>query len=98
MNLGASSAWRAKVENDHLLAFALLGLVGGSAAFLIIIAYRNASASVIAPFDYTALIWTSISGWLIWNEQPGTAVWTGASIIILSSLYIARRETKQGTD
>lgn len=89
-------AWQPP-DLDHLFAFALLGFVGGTAAYLIIIAYRNASASVIAPFDYTALIWTSLSGWLIWNEQPGLAVWIGASIIILSSLYIARRETKLDT-
>lgn len=84
-------AWKTP-SVEHIGLFACLGLVGGIAALLIIIAYRNAPASVVAPFEYTHLIWTSIAGWLLWDEQPGTMVWTGAAIIILSSLYIARRE------
>lgn len=78
---------------EHVGLFAALGLVGGAAALLVIVAYRNAPAAVVAPFEYTALIWTSITGWIFWSEKPGTMVWTGAAIIILSSLYIARRET-----
>lgn len=82
-------------ETEHLLAFVILGFTGGTAAYLIIIAYRNAPAAIIAPFDYTALIWTSLSGWFIWKEQPSMAVWAGASVIIVASLYIARRETTE---
>jgi drug/metabolite transporter (DMT)-like permease len=76
----------------HLLGFLVLGVVSSVAAFLIIVAYKNAPASVIAPFEYTALIWASLAGWVIWNEQPESTVWIGATIIILSSLYVAKRE------
>lgn len=78
---------------DHLLGFFVLSILASAAAFLIIVAYKNAPASVVAPFEYTALIWASLAGWVIWNEQPDSAVWIGATIIILSSLYVAKRET-----
>lgn len=85
-------AWQTPTV-DHMLGFVVLGIIGSAAALLIIVAYKNAPASVVAPFEYTALIWASIIGWVVWSEQPGIAVWTGASIIILSSLYVAKRET-----
>jgi len=85
-------AWQTPTM-DHLLGFAALGIIGSAAALLVIVAYKNAPASVVAPFEYTALIWASIVGWVIWNEQPSIAVWIGASIIVLSSLYVAKRET-----
>jgi len=85
-------AWQTPLP-EHIGLFAMLGLVGGIAALLVIVAYRNAPAAVIAPFEYTALIWTSFTGWFFWNEQPGSTVWMGAAIIILSSLYVARRES-----
>ncbi len=86
------AAWE-PLQTEHIVHFVILGFTGGTAAYLIIIAFRNASAAVIAPYEYTALIWTSLSGWIIWNEKPGLAVWIGASVIIASSLYITRRET-----
>jgi drug/metabolite transporter (DMT)-like permease len=70
----------------------LIGLIGGVAAFCIIQAYRHAPVSVLAPFDYTALIWGALFGWLIWREQPGVEIWIGAVIVSAAGVYIARRE------
>ncbi|MDX1576764.1 MAG: DMT family transporter [Kiloniellales bacterium] len=83
--------WQPPVVED-LKLFALIGLVGGVAAFFIIQAYRHAPVSVLAPFDYTALIWGALFGWLIWREQPGAEVWVGAAIVSAAGVYIARRE------
>ncbi|MDH3594903.1 MAG: DMT family transporter, partial [Rhodospirillales bacterium] len=55
-------------------------------------AYRHAPAALVAPFEYTALVWGAILGWILWREQPEPLVWTGAAIIMLSGLYITHRE------
>ena len=55
-------------------------------------AYRHAPVSVLAPFDYSALIWGALLGWLIWRELPGAEIWIGAAIVSAAGVYIARRE------
>ena len=62
---------------------AWIGLVGG---------YRRASPSVLAPFEYTALVAGAIAGYLIWDELPDRWVVAGALVIIASGLYIVFRE------
>ena len=84
--------WRAPVDGD-LWLFVMIGLVGGTAAYLIIVAYRHAPAALVAPFEYTALVWGAILGWILWREQPEPVVWLGAAVIMQSGLYITHRET-----
>ena len=55
-------------------------------------AFRFAPAALVAPFDYTILLWATVLGWLIWNEVPDRATYVGAGIIILSGLFIVFRE------
>ncbi len=87
--------WRTPVGLDFWL-LALLGLVGGIGMYFMTQAYRYAPAAVIAPFDYTALLWGTLIGWLVWHELPDASVWFGAAIVIASSLYIVYRETRSG--
>jgi drug/metabolite transporter (DMT)-like permease len=88
--------WRTPVGMDFWL-FVLLGLVGGIGMYFMTQAYRYAPAAVIAPFDYTALLWGTLFGWLVWHELPGANVWLGAAIVIASGLYIVHRETRVRT-
>jgi drug/metabolite transporter (DMT)-like permease len=83
--------WRPPADGDIWL-FLLIGLVGGTAAYFVIAAYRHAPAALVAPFEYTALVWGAILGWILWREQPDAVVWIGAAIIMLSGLYITHRE------
>jgi drug/metabolite transporter (DMT)-like permease len=76
------------------LAFVGAGLLGGSAMIFLTLGYRLAPAAVVAPFDYTALIWSVALGWLIWRDWPTPATWTGAALIVAAGLYIAYRETR----
>jgi drug/metabolite transporter (DMT)-like permease len=62
---------------------AWIGLVGG---------YRRAPPSVLAPFEYTALVAGAAAGYLIWDEIPDRWVIAGALVIISSGLYIVYRE------
>ncbi len=87
--------WQAPAGGDLWLFF-LIGMVGSMAAYFVIMAYRHAPAAVVAPFDYTALIWGALLGWFIWREQPEPLVWVGAALIALSGTYIARREAVAG--
>ena len=64
--------WRTPGATDFLL-LALLGLVGGIGMYFMTQAYRFAPAAVIAPFDYTALLWGTLLGWLVWQELPGAS-------------------------
>ncbi len=86
--------WRVPASEDMGL-FALLGIVGGVSAYIVVVAYRNAPVAVLAPFEYTALIWGVLFGWLIWHEQPALPVWAGAALVCASGLYITRRESQE---
>lgn len=77
-----------------LAVFALMGLLGGVSIYWITLAFRNAPASVLAPFDYSALLWSTLLGWLIWRELPDAWVWAGAVLLIGSGLYVLYRETR----
>ena len=81
-------------EPGDLWLFLAIGLIGGTAAYFVIQAFRNAPPAIISPFDYTALIWAALFGWIVWQERPDPAVWLGAAIIAASGLYITHRETR----
>ena len=85
--------WRTPAPDD-LWLFLALGLIGGTAGYFVIQAYRNAPPAIVAPFDYTALIWAALIGWIVWQDRPGPAVWLGAAIIAASGLYITHREAR----
>ncbi len=85
--------WRTPSAAD-LSIFVLMGLIGGMGRHFMTQAYRFAPAAVVAPFDYTALIWGTLIGWLIWHELPDATVWLGTAILVASGLYIIHRETR----
>ena len=86
-------AWTLPTTED---LFLLLGMacVATTAHYLTGQAYRYAPAAVIAPFDYTMLIWGIIFGWVFWQEIPEPHVLAGAAVIIASGLYIIYRESR----
>jgi len=74
-----------------LSAFAVAG------HFSITQAFSSGEASLIAPFEYTSIIWTIAFDVLIWHELPGNSTWLGAIIIVASGLYVIYREHKRAT-
>ena len=88
----APFGWRAPSTSDVAL-LALAGILLGCAHFLMIEAFRLAEAAVAAPFHYSAVIWALILDLVIWVNWPDSWVMGGAVIVILSGLYILRRET-----
>jgi len=73
--------------------FALAGLFGSVGVMCVTHAFRLGPVAVISPFEYSALIWASLLGYLLWGELPDTITVIGAAIVVSSGLYIIYRET-----
>ncbi len=73
---------------------ALVGLMAIVAQFFIIAAYRNAPATIIAPMQYSQILWAILYGYLFFDELPDMWVGIGSAIVIASGLYIVLRESK----
>jgi drug/metabolite transporter (DMT)-like permease len=74
------------------IAMALLGFMGGLGHYLLIQAFGHAPVSMLAPFAYTAILWVTISGYLVFEQLPDLWTITGAAIIIASGIYVFYRE------
>lgn len=71
----------------------LVGLIGGAAQIILTQAFRLAPVSVVTPFEYTAIIWAVLLGYLIWDERTDAWLWLGVVLVVASGLYILHRET-----
>ena len=87
-------AWAMPTFTDWLIMSGL-GLVWASGMFLTARAYSMAQASVAAPFEYVALLYNVMWGFVIWHEVPTGAMWAGAILTILSGVYILYRERRE---
>lgn len=87
--------WQAPTLEQWLLLVGV-GLVGVAAQAMIVNAYRTGEISFVAPFDYSRLIGAGLLGFLFFAEVPDLYTLGGATVIIASSLYIARREAQLG--
>ncbi|TWA82448.1 drug/metabolite transporter (DMT)-like permease [Azospirillum brasilense] len=76
----------------------LVGTLGGAAQVLMTQAFRLGRAAVVAPFEYTGMIWATLLGFLVFGDVPTPTVLAGAGIIIASGLYILYRETRRRGD
>lgn len=76
----------------HWPALVALGMFGGGAITLITQAFRVGGASVVAPFDYTGLLWAALLGWVFWDEIPTLAAFAGMAIIVITGIYLAWRQ------
>lgn len=71
---------------------ALVGLVACGCFMLVTKALSLAPASLLAPFQYSAILWASILGWIIWLDEPTPLIILGNAIIIASGLFVLYRE------
>lgn len=87
--------WAMPTATDLLLLIAC-GVIAAIALFLITRAYLIAEANVVAPFEYTALIWGVLYGWMFWRDIPDAAGWTGIAIIVAAGGYVLYRARPSG--
>ena len=79
---------------EILAGIALMALLGIGGQLCLTHAFRLAPVGVIAPIEYSGLIWSTLFGFLFWSELPGLLVFTGIGIIMLSGIYLAYQELK----
>lgn len=82
------------MELGHLGMAASVGLMSVLAQFCLIAAYRAAPAAVVAPTQYSQILWATVFGALFFAEFPDTWVGIGASIVIASGVFIVWRESR----
>ncbi|SMF72663.1 S-adenosylmethionine uptake transporter [Xaviernesmea oryzae] len=78
-------------DTGELLALLLLGVVSCAAHLLITRSLKLAPASVLAPLQYTLLLWAIVLGWVFFGDFPDAQTLTGAAIIVLAGLFIFHR-------
>jgi drug/metabolite transporter (DMT)-like permease len=80
----------------QLCGLIALGVLGGLAHILLTESYRHAQASVVAPFDYTSMLWALLLGYWLFGELPETLVYVGGSIVAGAGLFVIFRERQLG--
>ncbi len=75
-----------------------VALIGTSGQFCLNQAFRYGQASLIAPFDYTGLVWATLLGAFIWGDYPNALMLAGAAIVIACCLYILRAGARGRAD
>ena len=81
---------------EHLGLFGIVAVLAWTASRLIISAYQAGEAAIIAPMQYSQIIWASIYGFFFFDEGIDLTTGIGAGIIIASGMYIVLRESRGG--
>lgn len=74
------------------------GILGGIGQILLTSSYREADASVVAPFDYAAILLALGIGYWVFGEVPTLTMLTGASIVVAAGILIIWRERQLGLE
>ncbi|MGF6933251.1 drug/metabolite transporter (DMT)-like permease [Paraburkholderia sp. UCT70] len=96
--MGASLvfAWRTP-SFDALAIMALLGALATAGQLLMTMAFRDADAGALAPYNYTSIVWAALFGYLVWGETIGGISMLGIALIVGSSIAVAmRRKPEEG--
>ncbi|WP_188915660.1 DMT family transporter [Salinarimonas ramus] len=75
-----------------------IGILGGIGQILLTESYRYADASLVAPFEYTTMIWATLLGWFLFGQWPQAAVIAGAVLVTASGIFVIYRERKLGLE
>lgn len=75
-----------------------VGVLGGLGQICVTSAYRHADASIVAPFEYSAMIFAIAIGWTLFGEVPSRTVLAGAGVVILAGVLIIWREGRLGLE
>ena len=72
----------------------VLGIVAAGCFLLIARALALAPASLLAPFQYSAIFWAGLFGWIWWQHEPTPRIMLGNAILIASGLFVFYRERR----
>lgn len=79
-----------------LVLMAGTGVIAGIGQFAMFEGMRRAPVSVLAPFEYSSLVWAFALGYLIWSDVPGSNVFVGATLIFSAGMIIIATERFAG--
>jgi len=85
-------AWVTPTDPWHWALLAVIGLLASVGHFVLIRAYDYASATGLAPFFYTQLVWVMLLGWLVFGDFPDGWSLLGMGIIVASGIYLVGRQ------
>jgi drug/metabolite transporter (DMT)-like permease len=88
------SGWLTPHADDIWILIAF-GLGCGLQQWLLTVSFRYAEASLLAPFEYLAMVFAALVGFVFWGEIPVLTTWIGAAIIAASGLFIFKRRQQQ---
>ena len=74
------------------------GLLGGVGQILLTSSYREADASLVAPFDYASMIFALGIGYFVFAEVPTWPMLGGAALIVTAGILIIWRERQLGLE
>ncbi|MCP5150130.1 MAG: DMT family transporter [Ectothiorhodospiraceae bacterium] len=77
-----------------LALLAAVGVLGGIGQLLLTAAFRRAEVALLTPFEYSAMLWATGIGWLVWGDVPGLHIWVGVAIVAASGIYVVLREAR----
>jgi drug/metabolite transporter (DMT)-like permease len=77
------------------LGFAVTGALGSLGHYFLTRAFRSADISATQSLRFLDLVWASLLGWLVFGDLPSPSTWAGALVILLSTVWIARRESRR---
>lgn len=86
-------AWSMPLPKDIFLIF-VISLCWGTGMVLISEAYRSSEVALLAPFEYFAIFYGLIFGYIFWHEIPTPMMLAGVGIIVCSGLFIIYRENR----
>ncbi len=86
------------LRREHWPWLGAIGVLGALGQHFITEAFRNAPASTVAPFEYTALLWAVAIDWLVWQHAPSMRMFVGGAIIIACGLFLIFLEHRQGRE
>jgi drug/metabolite transporter (DMT)-like permease len=78
------------------MALVCIGILGGLAHIVLTASYRYAPASVVAPLDYTSMIWAFLLGYWLFGEVPTIYIFVGGAIVAASGIFVIWRERQLG--
>lgn len=93
----AAPKWVA-LSSQHLWPLVIVGITGTLAQFAVTYAFQQGEASMIAPFEYTALVWGVLIDWVLWSMLPDGITLLGAGFLIASGIYLIRHERQHRED
>ena len=79
--------WRTPTLTDALV-FGAIGIMGTVGQFCLNQAFRYGQVSMLAPLDYTGLIWAILLGIVVWDDYPTQMMLIGSAIVIACCLYV----------